>query len=112
MIGTGRAHVHTVVSIAQAQCMDGPAVPAVQAFASLGGGSSHPSNEERDLHRWLKNLYQIDLEVYTVRMNLQVWGPMSYEYVQTSVLHFWISYPIILQNFSRFSLRHPTPSNR
>jgi len=35
MIGTGRAHVHTVVSIAQAQCMDGPTVPAVQAFANI-----------------------------------------------------------------------------
>jgi len=72
MIGSGRAHVHTVVSIAQAQCMDGPAPEAVTAFASLGSFGRNSSNEERDLHRWLKSIYNIDLEVYYVQMNLQV----------------------------------------
>ena len=100
MIGTGRAHVHTVVSIAQAQCMDGPTVPAVQAFASLGGGGLHPSNEERDLHRWLKNLYQIDMEVYTVRMNLQVWGKICFRSMCKHQCY--ISEFHILQDFPEF----------
>ena len=72
MIGSGKAHVHTVVSIAQAQCKDGPATRAVTAFASLGTFGSNPSNEERDLHRWLRRVYNIELEVYSVKMVLQV----------------------------------------
>ena len=72
MIGTGKAHVHTVVEIAQAQCQDGFAPEAVQAFASLGGWGSCSSKEERDLHTWLKNLHDIQLEVYHVNMTLQV----------------------------------------
>ena len=72
MIGAGKAHVHTVVEIAQAQCQDGFAPEAVQAFASLGGWGSCSSKEERDLHTWLKNLHDIQLEVYHVNMTLQV----------------------------------------
>ena len=77
MIGSGKAHVRTVTSIAQAQCYDAQAMnlqcpDAMRAFASLGSFGSCPSNEERDLHRWLRRLYNIDLEVYWADMTLQV----------------------------------------
>lgn len=72
MIGSGKAHVHTIASIAQAQCKDGPAPEPVTAMASIGAFGRHPSNAERDLHRWLKSLYGIDLQPYYVKMNLLV----------------------------------------
>lgn len=71
MVGSGKAHVHTVVSIAQAQCLDGDAPEAIRSFASLGAHGSHASKEERDLHRWLQNLYGIELRVYYVPMTLE-----------------------------------------
>ncbi len=77
MIGSGKANVRTVVSIAQAQCLDAEPTPAVKAFASLGGFGKHSSKEERDLHRWLKNLHGIELETYNVRMRLIVRNPVD-----------------------------------
>jgi len=72
MVGSGQANVHTVVSIAQSQLLDGEPTPAIRAFASLGGYGANPSKEERDMHRWLTNLYNIQLEVYYVDFTLQV----------------------------------------
>ena len=74
MIGTGKANVHTVVSIAQSQMMDGPVPPAIEAWASLGSHGAHPNNEERDMQTWLKGLHDIQLEVYytTVRVEVQI----------------------------------------
>lgn len=72
MIGSGKTHVHTVVSIAQAQLLDGPAPEAIQAFASLGNFGRNSSKEERDLHTWMKNLHNIELEVYFAKIPLQV----------------------------------------
>lgn len=77
MIGSGKANVRTVVSIAQAQCLDTEPTPAVKAFASLGGFGQHSSKEERDLHRWLKNLHGVQLETYNVRMKLLVRNPVD-----------------------------------
>lgn len=71
LLGNGKAHISTVASIAQAQCLDGAQAPAIQAFASLGSGGAHSQNQERDLHRWLKNLYNVQLEVYSVPFRLQ-----------------------------------------
>lgn len=70
MIGTGKANVSTLVSVAQAQAQDGELPEAVKAFASLGCWGKHRSNEERDMHRWLHNLYDRHLEVYHVDMEL------------------------------------------
>ena len=72
MIGKGSAHVRTVVSIAQAQALDSEPPAAIAAFASLGSFGRCNSNEERDLHRWLKNLYNVSLEVYYTPFELQV----------------------------------------
>ena len=72
MLGNGKAHIRTLVKIAQAQVEDGGEPPeAIQAFASLGAFGRCPANEERDLHTWLKDLHGISLEVYYVSMMIQ-----------------------------------------
>ena len=75
MIGNGEANIRTVVSIAQSQALDSPLSGAMADFASLGAGGSATANEERDLHRWLKDLYNVHLEPYTVSMTLQALCP-------------------------------------
>lgn len=77
MIGSGKTHVHTVVSMAQSQLMDainaGTDVPeAVRSFASLGAYGAQCQNEERDLHKWLSNLHQISLEPYHIQVKVEV----------------------------------------
>ena len=62
--------MRTVVSIAQAQLLDGEPPPTIKAFASLGSFGQCNANEERDLHRWLKDLYNVSLEVYYTKFNL------------------------------------------
>ena len=44
----------------------------VRCFASLGAFGAHTHNEERDLHRWLKNLHQISLEPYYIKLEVEV----------------------------------------
>ena len=72
MIGQGQAHIRTVVASAQSQHKDETAPPCVEAFASLGNFGSSSKNEERDLHRWLRNLFDLQLEVYWTSLRLQV----------------------------------------
>lgn len=76
MIGSG-THIHTVVSIAQAQARDGDIPMAIRGFASLGSCGNHASKEERDLHTWLKNLRNIQLDAYITRIELEAWSRMS-----------------------------------
>lgn len=45
---------------------------ALKAFASLGADGQYSSNCERDLHRWMKRLWGLQIETYTVWMDLQV----------------------------------------
>ena len=72
LIGSGKAHISTVASIAQAQNKDSRPVPAVAAFASLGSYGAHASNQERDLHRWLRNLHGSTMELYYTDFKLEV----------------------------------------
>lgn len=72
LIGSGQVHVRTVAGLAQAAAHDGEPSVAVRMFASLGAFGACPSNEERDLHRWLKDLYGISLEVYYFPLRLHV----------------------------------------
>lgn len=63
--------------MAQSQLMDALEadrdVPeTVRCFASLGAFGAHTHNEERDLHRWLKNLHQISLEPYYIKLEVEV----------------------------------------
>ena len=62
--------------MAQSQLMDALEadrdVPeTVRCFASLGAFGAHTHNEERDLHRWLKNLHQISLEPYYIKLEVE-----------------------------------------
>ena len=72
MIGSGQSNIRTVVSIAQAQRQDAKVPDVIEAFASLGSYGNHPQNEERDLHRWLRDHHNISLETYSAPMQLQV----------------------------------------
>lgn len=77
-----------VAGISRANLADmGDAVPdAVRAMASLGGWGAHPQNQERDLHKWVHKLHNLNLETYDVVMNLQVWfGKNMFE----PILNFW-----------------------
>lgn len=87
MISSGKANVHTVVSIAQAQCLDGYAPEAIQAFASLGCHGAHSSKEERDLYTWLSNLHNIQLEVYYVDMTLEAPRKIWCLKIQKTIVH-------------------------
>ncbi len=42
------------------------------AFATLGSCGAHTSSEERDLHRWLGRLHGIQLEPYSLKIQLEV----------------------------------------
>ena len=72
MIGSGKSHIHTLAAVAQAQIRDGLPVPdAIRAFASIGSCGAHSQNEERDLHRWLKDLHGLGLEIYYLPLKLE-----------------------------------------
>ena len=45
---------------------------ALQAFVSLGTNGDHLGNQERDLHRWLSNLWGFSLQTYSVKLQLLV----------------------------------------
>ena len=45
---------------------------AIKAFSSLGTEGKRQQNQERDLYRWLKNLYGLRFETYTIELQLQV----------------------------------------
>ena len=53
--------------------------PAIRAFSSLGANSEYGGNMERDLHRWLRGLYNFKLQSYTIYLDLQVCPKKSSE---------------------------------
>lgn len=73
MIGEGKASVAAVAQLARANLADFEAgAPAsVAAFASLGNFGNCPQNEERDLHRWLSQLFSLKLSTYCVEAEVQ-----------------------------------------
>ena len=78
MIGSGQANIRTVVSIAQSQALDQPLSGAMAESAT--------SNEERDLHRWLKDVYNVHLEPYMIHMTLQaVWLNFRFPLISSNV---------------------------
>ena len=44
---------------------------AISHFASLGANNRCPSNNERDLFRWLGSMFGLRLRPYTIVINLQ-----------------------------------------
>lgn len=73
LVGRGKCSVSAAAELAQCVVED-HSIPhgAVKAFASLGSGGRNPQNCERDLHRWLRCLYGLQLQTYTLKMPLQV----------------------------------------
>lgn len=52
-----------------------PGIPeAFSNLASLGCGGQHPNNEERDLHRWTKNLFGNRLSQYNLKLDVSLGG--------------------------------------
>ena len=76
MVGSGRAYVAEVADMARANVADGIPSEALQCFASLGAGGKCASNTERDLHRWVRSLFNCNLEPYFVPMELTAAHPL------------------------------------
>ena len=64
MISRGRISVTGAVDLANCMLEDGMVNRAVDSFASLGANNRHPSNGERDFHRWLRDLFGFRLQTY------------------------------------------------
>ena len=73
LVGRGKLSVASATEIARGVTEDHE-IPnhAIRTFASLGCGGQHPQNCERDLHRWVKNLYGLQLQPYILHVDLQV----------------------------------------
>ena len=72
MIGEGRSNIAEVCDMARANVADGLPSQALKAFASLGTGGHHCSNQERDMHRWLHSLFGFQLTTFKVKIDLNV----------------------------------------
>lgn len=70
MVGRGQVSVDCAVTLTQCAMDDGLSNSGVQSFSSLGSQGRCPSNYERDMHTWLRNLYGFQLEPYIVPMLL------------------------------------------
>ncbi|CAL1155523.1 unnamed protein product [Cladocopium goreaui] len=57
MIGRGRCSIDAAAELARDIVHDHDVAPhpAIKSFASLGNEGQSRSNQERDLHRWMKN---------------------------------------------------------
>lgn len=73
MIGSGRTSIASASDFSRACVKDmGKDAPAaVHALASLGSWGSHSQNQERDLHKWANQLYNLNLQTYDTQIPLQ-----------------------------------------
>lgn len=71
LVGRGRVDISCATDVARAVLKDGVENDAVTKLASLGGFGSCQSNAERDLHRWLRNLFGLRLQPYNVYLDLK-----------------------------------------
>lgn len=71
LVGRGRVDVSCATEIARAVLRDGVDNEAVRKLGSLGAFGSSASNAERDLHRWLSNLFGLRLQPYTVYLDMK-----------------------------------------
>lgn len=81
MIGSGRASIAEVCDLARANVQDGLPSAALEAFSSLGSGGIYEANQERDMHRWLNQLYGVQLTTYKVTMHLTAPRCECFKYV-------------------------------
>ena len=96
MVGTGRSSVADICDISRANCADGVTSTALHYLKSMGAGGTHLSNQERDLHTWLKGLHGTRLEPFRIPISLNVsWKKPSY-------------FHLILHVSWRFCFEHPS----
>lgn len=101
MVGSGKASLASIAEISRANVADmGSMVPEpVRALASLGSWGSHTQNQERDLHKWLKGLHQLNLQTYDVDIQLEAWGAKQKFYYNQHVKSFltpkWVNLPLL-----------------
>ena len=70
-IGSGRSSFYSAQRLAAAAIHEGVGSPAIQNFASLGAQGKHAKNIERDGHRWLQNLHNFGLKVYSIKLKVK-----------------------------------------
>lgn len=71
LVGRGRIDVSCATDVARAVLRDGVERETINKLASLGAFGHAQSNCERDLHRWLKNLFGLSLQPYTIYLPLK-----------------------------------------
>ena len=76
MIGRGQVSVTGAADLARCVVDDGLLSEALASFGSLGASGKSASNSERDLTRWLKNLFGFTLQPYSITLHLQVSVPI------------------------------------
>ena len=67
-IGSGSSGFCEAQRFTSAAVREGIQSPAVKAFASLGADGSHPSNIERDGHRWMHDFHGMRLS--SIKLNV------------------------------------------
>lgn len=86
LVGKGKTSIASACELAGGVVSDHP-LPhaAIKAFASLGTDGKHLNNSERDLHRWMKDLYGLRLQPYLITLPLQV-DTLRVEEIPTHIL--------------------------
>lgn len=85
LVGRGRIDVSCATDVARAVLRDGVEHETINKLASLGAFGNAQSNSERDLHRWMRNLFGLSLQPYTIYLPLKAifhscWGLLSNQY--------------------------------
>jgi len=90
-LSLGDASIQRSHRLATACKADGGAREAVLQFATLGADGRHPQNIERDLHVWLRNLHNLELEPYYIPFQLFHPVKLEIQTVQVPVIapHEW-----------------------
>lgn len=72
LVGRGRIDISCATDIARAVLQDGVENETVSKLASLGAFGDCQSKCERDLHTWLRNLFGLQLQAYSIDVPLKV----------------------------------------
>ena len=77
LIGRGRIHVSTAAELVRDSVADGLQSEVLDRFAAFGCHGECPQNTERDVQKWLRGLWNFNLEPYRITLNLQAASPLS-----------------------------------
>jgi len=80
------AHLTDLRQFAHGAVLDGAETGRLIGFASAGGWGKHPQNIERDLCKWLSNLFDVQLEPMYINLMLDTDDSLSLEEVRVPVL--------------------------